>query len=93
VAERWYRVEHREGGGVAHLGRVADVFPHHSALDPFLSALLRAGAAGGTLVLVDERDGRDVARRAVRRPRWYHRPPRAPGAVVAGLLGGVGALA
>jgi hypothetical protein len=92
VGQRWYRVEHRDGGGVAHLGRVADVFPHSSALAPFVSVLLRTGAAGGTLVLVDEQDGRDVARRAVRRPRWYQRPPRPVGSVVAGFLTGVGAL-
>jgi hypothetical protein len=62
---RWHAVEHRDGGRVRPLGRVTGVFPHHSALRPFLSRLLLDGGSGGELVLVDEATGRIAARRTV----------------------------
>jgi len=60
-----YRVEHHERGTVHALGRLVGVAPHHTSLDPFVSALLREGI-GGELFLVDETTGTIVARRRVR---------------------------
>jgi hypothetical protein len=76
MASRWFRIEHRTGDGVTSLGRAADLFPHPTALAPFVSRLLMAGATG-LVVLVDEATGGDVARHDLRRgPRRAakHRP-------------------
>jgi len=62
---RLFRVDHRDGDGVRALGTLADVAPHHTALEPYVSALLRDGA-DGELRLIDAVSGAVVARRAVR---------------------------
>jgi len=59
-----YRVAHRERGRVRVLGRLEGGAPHHTALDPFLSALLHDGS-DGELLLVDVTTNAVVARRTV----------------------------
>jgi hypothetical protein len=59
-----YRVEHREHGTIRPLGTIDHAFAHHTALDPFVSALVLAGE-GGEVLLVDDATGAVVARRAV----------------------------
>jgi hypothetical protein len=78
MAPRWFRIEHRTEEGVTALGRAPDLFPHPTALAPWVSRLLLAGATGGLVVLVDEATGGEVARHDLRRgPR---RVPRGPAA-------------
>lgn len=60
-----YRVEHAEEGEVSVLGTLTNVTPHHTALDVFLTPLLRRGATG-ELRLIDEATDRVIARRTVR---------------------------
>src|SRR5213078_1680371 len=62
-----FRVEHREAGTVSVLGHLSGVASHHQTLAHFEAAVFRDGR-GGEVVLVDELDGRDVARRFVRPP-------------------------
>ena len=66
--EARYWVEHRAAGAVVVLGWVAEGFPHHTTLEPFLTRLLADGPAGGELRFVDAATGEVVARRAVARP-------------------------
>jgi hypothetical protein len=61
---RIFRVEHVADGETRPLGVLTDVAPHHTTLDPFVSALLRDGA-DGELRLIDAVTGITVARRKV----------------------------
>jgi hypothetical protein len=59
-----YRVDFLVGTTIETLGYLADGYAHHSALDPFVSALVREGRAG-VVYLIDDSTGFPVARRRV----------------------------
>jgi hypothetical protein len=62
---RGYRVEHHHGDTICSLGYLMDTVPHHTSLEPYVSALLRSGLEG-KLLLIDESTGAVVATRLVR---------------------------
>jgi hypothetical protein len=59
-----YRVEFLVGTKIETLGYLADGYAHHTALDPFVSSLVREGRAG-VVCLIDDSTGFPVARRRV----------------------------
>jgi hypothetical protein len=65
LGHRPFRVEHRDRGERRVLGRVEGVFPHHTALAPYVARLLLDGASG-EVVLVDEATEAVAARRILR---------------------------
>jgi hypothetical protein len=79
IADAPYRVEHHEAGVVRSLGALPAAAPHHSTLEPFVSALLREGRAG-EVRLVEVESGRTIARRRVhpRRTKAGQRFRRSP---------------
>jgi hypothetical protein len=66
---RWYRVEHHDRDQIRALDRIADVYPHHTTLTPFLSRLLLTGVRRGELLLIEEATERTVARLVVQSSR------------------------
>jgi hypothetical protein len=77
--ERRYQVEHRNGHETRALGQLTTAIPHVSVLDPWVSHLVRGGAAG-EVRLIDEATGAVVVRQTLdRRRRWRIRArPRYP---------------
>jgi hypothetical protein len=65
LRHRRFRVEHVDRDERRVLGCVEGVFPHHTALAPYVARLLLDGA-GGEVVLVDEATEVVAARRILR---------------------------